>query len=38
MPKCNEYYNVRMPRWFYTTNVVIGFTFLLEYFLYLYIA
>jgi hypothetical protein len=38
VPKCDEYYNVRMPRWFYTTNVIIGFTFLVEYFLYLYIA
>jgi hypothetical protein len=38
MPKCDEYYNVRMPHWFYTTNLVIGFTFLVEYCLHLYIA
>jgi len=38
VPSCNEFYMVRMPEWFCTADMVIGFIYLVEYSLKLYIA
>lgn len=37
-PGCNEYYMVRMPRWFHTLDMVICLIFLLEHLIRLYIS
>jgi hypothetical protein len=38
VPHCDQYFNVRMPRWFYNMNVIIGLIFLVEFVLYFYVA